>query len=276
MSDVGIYSHLKIISPWTPCCGQHCAGVGPYRDHSGGVLNMRYIGRQIWFYWQSAILSSLLEETLSSLGADECMCACGYLCIPLPRCSELLKEVAAIRWAANGYLSISSTPQYRSNQENTICMLIFEEPWGITSTVCLGRPCRGLETKVRFFCQWQRYLSRTSPHSACVVCAAGTKRKTTCVTKNSSHKTDWSATFSLRKQKPNIKNTISQPTPSCILAVPAVRFSLILRMVYMFLFHGVEEDIRSDNDEDDDDVTANGHNKAVEIGNGKKKQKKAQ
>lgn len=30
----------------------------------------------------------------------------------------------------------------------------------------------------------------------------------------------------------------------------AVRFYLILRMVYMFVFHGVEEDIRSDNEEE--------------------------
>lgn len=44
------------------------------------------------------------------------------------------------------------------------------------------------------------------------------------------------------------------------------RFYLIMRMVYMFVFHGVEEDIRSDNEEEEE-ATANGsEKKAVENG----------
>lgn len=60
--------------------------------------------------------------------------------------------------------------------------------------------------------------------------------------------------------------------------MPAIRFYLIMRMVYMFVYHGVEEDIRSDN-EDDAGTTAtavtpaNGHTAAANgnpRGNGKK------
>lgn len=47
------------------------------------------------------------------------------------------------------------------------------------------------------------------------------------------------------------------------------RFYLIMRMVYMFVFHGVEEDIRSDNggEEEDAATAANGHGK-LDAGNG--------
>ena len=60
------------------------------------------------------------------------------------------------------------------------------------------------------------------------------------------------------------------------------RFCLIMRMVYMFVFHGVEEDIRSDNDEGEDadvhgkvDDTGNGHSPAHGgvVANGKSKSK---
>lgn len=44
------------------------------------------------------------------------------------------------------------------------------------------------------------------------------------------------------------------------------RFCLIMRMVYMFVFHGVEEDIRSDNDEGEDDADV--HGKVDDTGNG--------
>lgn len=57
------------------------------------------------------------------------------------------------------------------------------------------------------------------------------------------------------------------------------RFYLIVRMIYMFVFHGVEEDIRSDNEEEDGPAAStavaaasNGHHDGKggkDVGNGR-------
>lgn len=52
--------------------------------------------------------------------------------------------------------------------------------------------------------------------------------------------------------------------PTSIPCLGINRFCLILRMVYMFVFHGVEEDIRSDNDEGEKNAYDN-----IDAGNGK-------
>lgn len=44
------------------------------------------------------------------------------------------------------------------------------------------------------------------------------------------------------------------------------RFYLILRMVYMFVFHGVEEDIRSDNEQEGEDPAHDGSHDAAARG----------